>query len=223
MSDKPFVFLVGSSGHARVIIDIVEQENRYQIAGLLDAYEPVGKKIMGYPVLGSEKDLPELLTQFPDASLIIAIGDNDVRRQVRDQILEHWKEAKFANAIHPAATIGRGVQMGNGVVVMAGAVVNPLCHLHDFSLVNTRASLDHESVLEEFSSLAPGATTGGNVQVGKGAVIAIGATVLHGVSIGAYTVLGAAALLTQNTQEYELWYGVPAKKIRDRGPGEKYL
>jgi len=90
-------------------------------------------------------------------------------------------------------------------------------------IVNTRASLDHHGVLEDYASLAPAVTTGGNVSIGEGSVIAIGATVLHGRSIGDWSVVGAGATVIDDVPDGVVAYGTPAKVVREREPGDRYL
>jgi acetyltransferase-like isoleucine patch superfamily enzyme len=106
---------------------------------------------------------------------------------------------------------------------MAGAVINPGCKVGDFCIVNTRASLDHDSVMGDFSSLAPAAVTGGNVQIGAFSVIAIGAIVAHAVRVGEHAVIGAGATVLRHVPDRVVAYGTPARIIRQREPGDPYL
>jgi acetyltransferase-like isoleucine patch superfamily enzyme len=106
---------------------------------------------------------------------------------------------------------------------MAGAVLNPGVRVGEFCIVNTRASLDHDSTMGAFSSLAPGAITGGNVAVGSYSNVGMGATVLPGVSIGQHTLIGAGALVYRSVPDNSVAYGVPARLIRSRQPGDRYL
>ena len=76
------IVIIGSSGHAKVIIDIVQQQGKYNIVGLLDRFRDVGEKTLGYPVLGKEEDLPELIKAHALKGAIVAIGDNFVRSKV---------------------------------------------------------------------------------------------------------------------------------------------
>ncbi|MEY4111477.1 MAG: hypothetical protein RLZZ46_1833, partial [Bacteroidota bacterium] len=87
----------------------------------------------------------------------------------------------------------------------------------------TGACIDHDSHIAAFSSLAPGVKTGGKVFVGEFSAVSIGATLLHGVSVGKHTVIGAASLVLKNCGDNLIMYGVPAREIRKRESGEKYL
>ncbi len=220
---KQRVLIIGSSGHAKVIIDIFEKEDKYQIIGLLDSFRKLGEETLGYRVIVHEDDFADFILQNPDCSIFIAIGDNWIRNRVVDRILSIAPNVEFATAIHPSAQIGKNVQIGKGTAVMAGVIVNSSATIGNFAILNTKASMDHDCRMGDFSSLAPGVTIGGNVTIGDFSAISIGATVKHNVSIGKHSVVGAGAVLLKNCGDNCIMYGVPAKEIRSRQVGEKYL
>lgn len=220
---KENILLIGSSGHAKVVIDIVEKEKCYQIIGLIDAFRKVGETTIGYDVLGTEADIPDLVEKNNITGFLVAIGDNSIREKVVTNIKETCPYVPFVSAIHPTASIGKDVTIGCGTVIMAGAVVNSCCNVGEFCIINTNASLDHDSFMENFSSLAPRVSTGGNCTIGNFTAIGIGAILRHGISIGNDTVIGAGSLVMNNLDDFIVAYGIPAKKIREREHGAKYL
>jgi acetyltransferase-like isoleucine patch superfamily enzyme len=106
---------------------------------------------------------------------------------------------------------------------MAGVAINSDATIAEFCIVNTNSSVDHDNRLAPFSSLAPRVATGGNVTIGEGSAIGIGAVILHGRTLGRHCVIGAGAVVTRDIPDFIVAYGVPAKPIRSRRPGEKYL
>jgi sugar O-acyltransferase (sialic acid O-acetyltransferase NeuD family) len=176
---KKNILIVGSSGHAKVIIDIIEQQGKYSISGLIDKFRDVGEETFGYKVLGSEDDIPKLVLSCKVFGLIIAIGSNFIREEVYKKIKLIAPTLELIIAIHPTAVIGKDVVIGNGTAIMSGAVINPGCKIFSNCIINTNASVDHDSRMDEFSSLAPNSCTGGDVVLGKGVAIGIGATILH--------------------------------------------
>jgi sugar O-acyltransferase (sialic acid O-acetyltransferase NeuD family) len=217
------VIIIGSSGHSKVIIDILEKGKEHHIVGLIDSFRKIGEETLGYKILGKEEDLPQIISQYPKCKFFVAIGDNWVRKKMVDKIRTLVPDAEFTNAIHPSAQIGKNVKIGIGVALMAGTVINSDSKIEDFTIINTNSSLGHDSKMAQFSSLAPRVSTGGNVRIGEFSAISIGATIKHGISIGKHTVIGAASLLLKCCGDNLVMYGIPAKEIRKRENGEKYL
>lgn len=217
------IIIVGSSVHAKVVIDIIEQGGRYKIAGLLDRYRKKGEQTLGYDVLGKEEDLPLLMKSHAVKSIIVAIGDNFARSQVVTQTMNLCPNLMFVSAIHPKASIARDVSIGDGTVIMAGVTVNPCSKIGSFCILNTNSSLDHDSIMDDFSSLAPGVTAGGLCKVGAYAAVSIGAILIDRVCVGEHAVIGAGSTVLGNIESGKLAYGTPAKVIRERNPGDKYL
>jgi sugar O-acyltransferase (sialic acid O-acetyltransferase NeuD family) len=215
------VVVVGASGHAEVVIDILERQGVYRIAGLID--RSVKGQLMGYEILGTEADLPAIAGEREIAGGIVAIGDNWIRHRVVNALNALLPGFAFVTAVHPSAQIGRNATVGRGSVVMAGAVINPNARVGEFCVVNTSASLDHDSVMGNFSGLLPNASTGGKVLIGAFAAVCQGANVIHGVEIGEHTVIGAGATVLDNMPPRVVAYGTPARVVRSREPGEPYL
>jgi sugar O-acyltransferase (sialic acid O-acetyltransferase NeuD family) len=139
------------------------------------------------------------------------------------RILETVPDFPFVTAIHPSAQLGHNVRIGNGSVVMAGAVINSDAHVGEFCIVNTNASLDHDCSMGDFSCLLPGATVGGDTRIGRFSVVALGARVIHGITIGEHVVVGAGATVLSDLPDQCVAVGTPARIVRKREPGEKYL
>ncbi len=221
--NKPKVLIFGSSGHAKIIINSFEKEGIYEIVGLLDSYKSIGETVLGYPVVGSEKNIPQEILNLENLHFFVAVGDNWNRQIVYKSILLLVTKAKFASTIHPSAQIGKNVKIGKGVAILAGTVVSSEAEIGNFVVVNTNAGLAHDCKMSNFSSLGPKAATGGNVSIGDFTAISIGATLTNKISIGKHSIIGAGALLMKNCGDNKIMYGVPAKIIRDRAIGEEYM
>jgi len=217
------IVIIGSSGHARVVIDIVRREGKRNIVGLLKRFHSVGEQAFGYSILGGEEDLPQLMRLHDLTGVVIAIGDNFVRSQVAARVEELCPTLGFFSAVHPDASIASDVSLGAGTVVMAGAVVNPGCSVGRFCILNTNCSLDHDSILGDFASIAPGATTGGDCRIGAYTAIGIGAVLSHGINVGEHTVIGAGAVVVKSIEAFVVAHGIPATVVGARTPGDKYL
>lgn len=206
-----------------MIIDIVEQGDQYRIVGLLDRKRTPGEHTLGYPILGHEEDLPQLIQTHGVEGAVVAVGDNFVRADVVKRIRKANPRLPFVRAIHPAASIATDVSVGEGAVIMAGVSINSSTVVGRFCILNTNSSLDHDSTLADFASLGPRAATGGQCHVGEGAAIGIGAIIINGVRIGQHTVIGAGSLVLKAVEPFVVAYGAPAQVIRSRKPGDPYL
>lgn len=220
---KKNIIIFGASGHGSVILDCIEKEGKYNVIGFLDSFKERGSIHCGYPVLGSEDDLPLILSNKNIFAGVIAIGDNWQRKLMLDKIILISPEFQFINVIHPNAIIGKDVVIGQGTVIMAGVIVNSSSIIKNHCILNTNSLLEHDCVMENFSSLSPGVNTSGNVLLGKGSAICIAATIVEGVVIGNHTIVGAASLVIDNLPNEVLAYGSPAKVIRKRKIGDSYL
>ena len=216
------ILVLGAGGHAKVVVDLARKA-AFDVVGILDDFRQLGTDFCGAKILGKFSDLPDVCKQKKVSSGVIAIGDNHARSLVAQQILTFMPSFSFVSLIHPSATIGSDVSVGVGSVVMAGVVINPATQIGKHVILNTKSSVDHDGIIGDFASLAPGATLGGTVSVGSYSAVGLGANVIHGVSIGAHTVIGAGSLINKAIPELVVAYGVPARVVRSRKAGEKYL
>jgi sugar O-acyltransferase (sialic acid O-acetyltransferase NeuD family) len=218
------IVLFGGSLHVQYSIDIIEKENKYNIIGIIDPNKEVGSEICGYKVIGQkEQHLSELIQKHRIDAGIITIGDNWIRKNVYDLVVSQTPQFKFVNAIHPSVIIGNNVKLGIGIIVMAGCIINPNCVVGDFTFFATGAQLEHDSIIEEFASLSAGSVTGGKVKIGKYSAITLGVTIVDRVNIGENTVVGSGSVVLKDLPDNVLAYGNPAKIIRTRAIGEKFL
>ncbi len=217
------IVVIGASGHAKVIIDIIEQQNEYQIVGLIDSFKAIGETVYTYKVLGTERDLPGLITQHELYGGIIAIGDNWTRMNMYMEMTAIAPNFTFIKAIHPSAIIGKNVRVGSGTCIMAGVIINSDASIGKQCIINTKSSVGHDVVIKNFASVAPGVSIGGDVKIGKCSAISIGANIVEKVEIGKHTVIGAGALVNKSIKSNKVAYGIPAKAIKNRTLHEKYL
>ena len=217
------VLIIGASGHGRVVMDCVEQERTYKVVGFLDSYKKKGTLINGYEVLGNERDLPYLCERLNIYGLIVAIGDNWTRSLVVKRVQSILPTIKFISAVHPSAIIGKDVVIGAGSVILPGTIVNTNCIIGNHCILNTNSSLDHDSTMEDYSSLAPKVCTGGNLVLGEFSAICLGTSVIENISIRPHSVIGAGSLVIRDVPSHTLAFGVPARAVRKRRTGERYL
>ena len=201
------VFLFGASGHAKVVVDIVERAGGTVTFIVDDDPARTGQRLLGHSVIGGRAELPG---HRGSAGLaIVAIGVNAARLAVAEWLADSG--FAFASAIHPSAQIGREVQLGAGSVVMATAAINSDTTIGAHCIVNTGASVDHDCVLGEGVHVAPGARLCGGVKVGRGTLVGAGAVVVPGRRIGADAIIRAGAVVLADVPEGRSVAGNPAR------------
>ncbi len=208
------LLILGASGHARVLIDIVEKQGVCDIIGLLDPRHAELPERMGYPVLGPDEMLAALVAEHGITCLLLAIGENRLRRRVAQYASKACPALGFHTAIHPDSSLARDVKLGEGTVVMAGARINSGCRVGRHAILNTNCSLDHESRLGDFASMGPNTASGGNCDIGEEAMIGIGANLLPGVTVGARTQVGGGATVTRDLPDDCVAVGTPARTVK---------
>lgn len=197
------MYLYGASGHAKVIMDIL-RANNIQVTGLVDD-DPNLTDLSGLPVSHDATDL---------SPIIISIGDCKMRRMVVERLChENTHKPVFPIVTHPSAIISPTATIGEGTVVMQGAIIQTEAKIGKHCIINTRASIDHECVIEDFVHVAPGCTFSGKVHIGSGSWIGIGTTIIQGVKIGKNCFIGAGSVVTTDIPDGCKAYGVPCKII----------
>lgn len=208
------VVVIGTGGHAAVVIDILRALGRTVVAAVDSDPARIGGSILGVPITGPDTRLRELRAEGIRQALV-AVGDNHLRRRLSSEVVR----AGFVlgSAVHPSAWISPHAELGDGAVIMPGGVVNARTRIGKGVIVNTGASIDHDCVLGAFVHVAPGAHLGGGVTCGDDVLVGIGASVILGVTIGGGAVIGAGAAVVENVAPGTTVVGVPARPIGRSG------
>lgn len=203
------VVILGASGHAKVIADIIKKSGDDVVGFLDDNLELQGKTIYDNKiVLGTTKE--DDVKKFEEYDFIIGIGNNRVRKIINDK----YPNIKWYTAVHPSSIIANEVEIGEGTVIMAGAVINPGTKIGKHCIINTCSSIDHDNVLEDYVHISPGSHLAGTVKVETGTWICAGVTVINNIIIGENNIIGAGATVIKDIEENDGTYvGVPIRKI----------
>jgi UDP-perosamine 4-acetyltransferase len=200
---KERVVILGGGGHAKVVADILEEMGRFEIAGYI-APEASAKGLFGYRWLGRDVDVLQYA-----GSTFVAIGDNRSRLNSIEGLKR--RGARLINAVHPSAVVSKHAELGEGIAIMAGAVINACTRVGDGAIINTNASVDHDCGIGACAHIAPGVTLAGHVTVAEGVFLGAGSAVIPGVTIGPWTTVGAGSVVVDDLPGSVLAFGVPAK------------
>jgi sugar O-acyltransferase (sialic acid O-acetyltransferase NeuD family) len=202
MHNKP-LYLLGASGHAKVILESLAASGK-KAEALFDD-NPAIKNLLGLEVIGLIKDAMNIT----GAGFIISIGNNKIRKRVAG-----LGNFQYEVAVHPGAIISPTCTIETGTVIMAGAVVNAETNIGKHVILNTRCSVDHDCVLGDFVHISPGATLAGNVKVGEGTHVGTNACIIPGITIGKWATIGAGAVIIRNVPDHAVVVGNPGRVIR---------
>lgn len=193
--------IIGASGHGKVVADVAIHCGYDRIEFLDDdkALTQCGQ----WPVVGRCDKAKRI-----DDDLFVAIGNADIRKK----FIERYPDKNFVTLIHPESVIADGVRLGKGIVVMAGAVINPDTTIGNGCIINTCSSVDHDCVIGAYSHVSVGVHLSGTVHVGESTWIGAGATVSNNINICGGCIIGAGAVVIRNIDEPGTYIGVPAHK-----------
>jgi sugar O-acyltransferase (sialic acid O-acetyltransferase NeuD family) len=195
------VILQGGGGHASVVLDVLLSQG-VTVPALIDA--KYTGDLFGIPRI-KEYDP----TMEPAASLIVAIGDNAIRKRVVE-----FTKHPFVNAIHSSAIISGHVKMGVGNMILHGTIIQAQTEIGNHVIINTGAQVDHDCVIEDYVHIAPRVVLCGAVRIGTGTLIGAGATVIPGKKIGKWAKIGAGSVVTKDIPDYAVAVGNPARVIK---------
>jgi sugar O-acyltransferase (sialic acid O-acetyltransferase NeuD family) len=206
------ILIAGAGGHGQVIADIFRARRTAGLAsdqvGFLDDDDTChGCCYIGSPVLGAVGRFSDV----PHDAIIVGIGSNATRARIFARLSAAGEQIAIAE--HPRSVVAADVTIGWGSVLCAGTVVNTGTTIGRNVIVNTGATVDHHSVIGDHVHVAPGVHMGGAVHVGEGALVGIGAIVLPGVRIGAWSTVGAGAVVTADVPSRTTAVGVPARVV----------
>lgn len=207
------LLMFGASGHSKVIIDLIEKGGEYRVQWLADDNPELKSKcVYGYEVLGGKEELQSAFGSLKKSLAVVAIGSNRARTEVANWLLAQGCELSPA-LVHPSVQLARGVRLGQGTVVMAGAIINSDTHIGTNVIVNTGASVDHDCVIGDGVHIAPHATLCGGVTIGAGSLIGAGAVICPNLKIGSNVTVGAGSTVISDVADNSTVVGTPARLI----------
>lgn len=209
---KKDIFIIGTGGHSRVIIDCAEK-NKFNIKGLIDinysSKNNNNELILNYPILGDFEYLKNLSKKT--FSVFLAIGDNLIRKKFYELSLKqnfHIETLKSSNSI-----ISDYTHIDEGVYIGSGAIINSESRIGKNTIINSGTIIEHETIVGDFSHVGPGTKVAGRVSIGNFVNIGIGVNIKNNVNIGNNVIIGAGSVIIKDIPSDVKVAGVPAKII----------
>ncbi len=204
------LLIIGSGGHAKVVIDIIEAMGGYEIIGLASDDSDPSRLVAGHRILS---DLAGLETLTGSAHhFAMGIGgwtDNEDRRRAFEMAVGIGLEP--VTVVHPTAHVSPSAHIGAGCALLPGAVLNTEACIGVDTIVATNSSVDHESAVGDHVLISVGVTVGAHVTIGDAALLGMGCTVASRVRVGAGALVAAGAVVVDDLPDGARVYGVPAR------------
>lgn len=208
--DKELI-LIGGGGHCRSVIDAAVSAGM-KIRGVLDMSERIGTMVSGYPVIGTDEDIPSFVN---DCEFVITLGaiENPVPRE---RLHERVKEAggTLSRVVASTAFVSPHAKIGEGSVVLHQAVVNSSAVVGDSVIINTGAIVEHDSKVGDYTHVSTGAKINGACCVGRRCFIGSGATLVQCTNVGDDVFVGAGSLVAKDALSAGSYIGYPARKVK---------
>lgn len=211
MSDSRLI-LIGGGGHCKSCIDVIEQEGKSEIFGVLDAAEKLGEKVLGYEIIGTDDDIEKYVEQ--DCYFLITVGQiktPSVRKKIFEKLIS--LNANLATVVSPRAYVSKHASLKSGTIVMHNSFVNAGAEVGGNCILNSGCNIDHDALIGDHCHISTGAFINGDCQLGNGVFVGSNATISSQVSVGDNVVIGAGTLVMKNVNSNSKIVGVPSKEL----------
>ncbi len=210
--DKNALILIGGGGHCKACIDVIEREGVFNIKGILDIKEKKGDFILGYPVIGSDEDIPFLIKK--GFSFLITLGQiksAKIRKKLYNQIVS--LDGKMATVVSPTASKSKYSKIGEGSIVMHHATINAGAVIGVNCIINTASNLEHDIKIGNHCHVSTHSVINGNCELGNEVFVGSGSILNNGICVVNNVILGAGSLVYKNINESGIFTGYPLRKI----------
>lgn len=193
------VMIIGAGGHSKVLIDTIKR-SKLDVIGIIDVGLPKGELFCGIPILGDDKSIQN----YPPHEVILvnAVGSLPGQKTRNNLALKYRALGyHFMSVIDEHAFVSSDVLLGEGVQIMAGAIIQSGCSIGVDTIINTSSSIDHDCQIGEGCHIAPGVTLSGGVRIEDRTHIGTGASVIQNIKVGFDSVIGAGCVVYKNIND----------------------
>ena len=190
------ILLVGGGGHCHSCIDVIEASGVYQIEGVIQPKKSF-ELISGYPIIGTDEDLPKIINDTKSA--LITVGQIK-KSEIRIRLFNLLKElgANLPVIISPRAYCSKHAVVGEGSIIMHGAIVNAGARIGNNRIVNSQALVEHDVKIDDHCHISTGARVNGAVSIAKGSFVGSGSVIKEGIQVGENVIIGAGQIILQD-------------------------
>ena len=189
MSSRKKILLIGGGGHCRSVIDVIELESKYEIAGIIDKKELIGQDILGYTVIGCDDDLENLFEIYKFAIVTVGqIKSNSLRVKLFDKLKAIGYELPVI--ISPLSYVSKHSVIGEGTIIMHQSLINSNVTIGKNCIINSKALIEHDCLVGDSCHISTASVLNGGVVVREGTFFGSNATSKEGIEISGFIKAG---------------------------------
>lgn len=206
MTKKSPLIIIGCGGHASSCIDVIEQENKFEIVGLVGCSGENKDGIYGYPLIGCDNELESMFKRYPNAFIGIGqIKSSKTRNELYKRLITIGYE--LPSVISPYAYISAHAVVGKGSIIMHGAIINAGAIIGENCIINSCALIEHGAIVGDHTHVSTGSRINGDVKIGSGCFIGSGVSIKESVFIGNNCIIGIGLVVRHNLPENTNFFG----------------
>ncbi|MCT7614596.1 NeuD/PglB/VioB family sugar acetyltransferase [Aliarcobacter butzleri] len=187
---KEKIVLIGGGGHCHSVIDVIEQENKYEIIGIVDTKENISKKVLDYKIIACDDDLETIFLSCKNA--FITVGQIESNK-IRVKIYNNLKKIGFnlPTIISPLAYVSKYSFIDEGTIIMHQALINANTKIGKNCIINTKALIEHDCIVEDNCHISTASVINGGVTVKENSFLGSNATSKQSIEIDGFIKAGS--------------------------------
>ncbi len=196
-TSKNSIILIGGGGHCKSCIDVIEQQGKYRIDGIVDVSEKLHKKVLGYEIIATNDDLQRLVKEYEN--FLITLGQiKSPEKRIR--IFQTLKESgtKLPVIISPLAYVSKHTEVGYGTIIMHHALINAGAKIGSNCIINNKALIEHDAIIGDHCHISTGAIINGGTVISPKTFVGSNAMTKEYIEIGEQTVIGGGVSVLQD-------------------------
>ncbi|MCK4662454.1 MAG: NeuD/PglB/VioB family sugar acetyltransferase [Bacteroidales bacterium] len=204
------LILIGGGGHCISCIDVIEKEGKYRIAGIIDLKSKVGSKILEYPIIGTDEDIPKIIKEYSFFHITLGFIKNPHRRLTLMNKLNKWG-VSFPKIISPYAYISNHSTIGDGTIIMHNALINIGVSVGSHCIINTKAIVEHNSIIGNNTHISTSSVINGDCKVGNNCFIGSNSVMKNNICIKNNIIIGTGSVVLNDIEAPGTYFGNPIK------------
>lgn len=204
---RPLI-LIGGGGHCKSVIEVAESTG-YEIKGILDMPDEVGKEVLpGHKVIGTDDEIPQYVEE---CDFIITVGFIK-NPALRIKLYNKVKAAggRLETIIASTAHVSKYAELGEGTVIMHHAFVNAGAKIGDNCIINTFVNIEHDAEVGNQCHISTGTMVNGECKIGENCFIGSQSVCANCIEIASDIIVGAGSVVRKSIRVKGIYAGNPA-------------